>query len=74
MTIMSIQMNTTVGYFCYKSHYTTDKVCEGKSFEEIPNLIKELLCPSEDVLKLRQFQEVLLQGFLVGVDLPHLIL
>lgn len=33
------------------------------------NLIKELLCSTEDVFELCQLQEVLLKGFLVGVNL-----
>lgn len=38
------------------------------------HLIEELLCPTEDVFKLRQFQEVLLQCFLVGVYLFQFVL
>lgn len=38
------------------------------------HLIEELLCPTKDVFKLRQFQEVLLQCFLVGVYLLQFIL
>lgn len=38
------------------------------------HLIKELLCSTEDVFELRQLQEVLLQGFLVGVDLFQFVL
>lgn len=35
-------------------------------------LIKELLCAPEDVFELGKFQKVLLQGFLVSVDLLQL--
>ena len=38
------------------------------------DLVKELLGAAQDVLQLRQLQEVLLQGFLVGVDLLQLVL
>lgn len=38
------------------------------------HLVKELLCPTKDVFQLRQFQKVLLQCFLVGVDLLQFIL
>lgn len=38
------------------------------------HLIEELLCPTKDVFKLRQFQEVLLQCFLVGVYLLQFVL
>ena len=37
-------------------------------------LIKEVLCLPQDVFEFRQFQEVSLEGFLVGVHLFQLIL
>lgn len=42
--------------------------------EVLADLVKELLGTSQDVLELGQLQEVLLQGFLVGVDLLQLVL
>jgi hypothetical protein len=42
--------------------------------EGVANLIEKLLSASQDVLELRQFQEVLLQCFLVSVDLLQLVL
>lgn len=41
-------------------------------FKNFDYLIKELLCAPEDVFELGQFQKVLLQGFLVSIDLLQL--
>lgn len=44
-------------------------------YEQVEShLVKELLCSPKDVFQLRQFQEVLFQCFLVGVDLLQFIL
>ncbi len=42
--------------------------------DEVVDLIKELLCSTEDVFELCQLQKILLQGFLVGIDFFQFIL